>query len=177
MLFPLEGIRPGVTTADLTVTGNVEEISANVSRSVDVPKPPRPGEARPWFLSDRLDRIGEVIIHVPSFDDVVAPNESASLVGYGCPPESHAPASYTGSLVSPGGGPPVALPLTWLNTADGSREACGWLVGKIDSRLQPGLWTFKPPTDLGGSDSSADVQFSVVPATAIEGAIPAEIRP
>jgi len=177
MLFPLDGIRPGETTVDLTVTGNVEEISANVSKSFDVPKPPGPGEARPWFLSDRMDRMGENAVMAPSLDEVVTPGEFVSFIGYGCPPKDGSHQAYTGQLLPFAGGLPVSLPLAWLNGGDGSQRACGWLAGKIDSPLQPGLWTFKPPTNLGGDVGSAAVQFNVVSTTATEGVVPAEARP
>ncbi|PWU24352.1 MAG: hypothetical protein C5B48_06815, partial [Candidatus Rokuibacteriota bacterium] len=75
MLFPLDEIRPGETTVDLTVTGNVEEISGNVSKSFNIPKPPGPGEARPWFLSDHLDRMGDNAVLAPSFDGIVTPDK------------------------------------------------------------------------------------------------------
>jgi len=157
MLFPLDGIRPGDTTVDVTVTGNVEEISANASKSFNVPKPPGPGEARPWFLSDPLDRMGENAVLAPSFDDTVTPGEFVSFIGYGCPAKGGSPESYTGSLLPFAGGPPVSLPLTWLKRSDGSRQTCGWIAGKVDSPLQPGLWTFKPPTNLGGQEGPAFV--------------------
>lgn len=177
MLFPLDGIQPGDTTVDLTVTGNAEEISANVSKSFDVPKPPGPGEARPWFLSDRMDRMGENAVLAPSFDDVVMPDEFVSFIGYGCPSKDGLTASFTGSLLPFAGGPPVSLKMAWLKGVEGSRPSCGWIAGKLDSPLPPGLWTFKPPTNLGGQEGTADVEFNVVPATATEGVIPAEVRP
>jgi hypothetical protein len=177
MLFPLDGIRPGATTVDVTVTGNVEEMSANVSKSFNVPKPPGPGEARPWFLSERVDRMGDEAVLTPSFDNVVTPGEFVSFIGYGCRAKDDAPASYTGSLVPFGGGPSVTLGMTWLTRADGSRDACGWLAGRIDAPLQPGLWTFKSPVNLRGLDESSGVEFTVVAASATDGALPAEVRP
>jgi hypothetical protein len=177
MLFPLDGIPPGDTTVDLTVTGNVEEVSANVSKSFNIPKPPGPGEARPWFLSDHLDRMGANAVLAPSFDDIVTPGRFVAFMGYGCASENGSPESYTGWLVPFAGGPPVALPLTWLKSPVGSRQTCGWLAGKVESSLPPGLWTFKPPADLGGQDGTSDVEFTVVPAIAPEGVVPAETKP
>jgi hypothetical protein len=162
MLFPLEGIRPGETTIDLTATGNVEEFSANASKTFDVPHPPGPGEARPWFVSSHLDRVGNEAVMVPSFDDVVMRGEYMSLIGYGCAAEDRSGESYAGSIVPPGGGPAVPVPLTWLHRPDGTHRACGWLAGKLNAPLQAGRWTFKPPSNLGGEDASFEVPFIVV---------------
>ena len=177
LLFPLEGIQSGDITVDLTVIGNVEEISANVSKTFNVPKPPSPGEARPWFLSDHLDRMGETAVLAPSFDNIVTTGELVSFIGYGCPSEDRSPETYTGQLFPFTGGPPISLPLAWLKRPDGSRQACGWLAGRLDSPLHPGLWTFRPPTNLVGRELAVGVEFNVMPATATEGVVPAEVRP
>jgi hypothetical protein len=175
MLFPLEGIKPGEVTVDLTVTGDAEDISANASRSFAVPKPPGPGEARPWFLSDHMGRIGETTVNAPSFDDVVTPGEIVSFIGYGCPGKSGVSDSYAGRLVPLAGGATISLPVAWLTKAEGSHQECGWLAGRLETALPPGLWTFNPPPNLAGEAGSAGVEFNVAPPAAPEGAVPAEV--
>jgi VWFA-related protein len=176
LLFPLDRIPPGNTTVDLTVTGNVEDLSANVSKSFDIPKPPGPGEVRPWFLSDHLERMGENAVLAPSFDNVVTPGKFVAFMGYGCVSKGGAPESYTGWLVPFAGGPPVALPLRWLKNPDAPRPSCGWLAGKIDASLPPGLWTFQPPNDLGNQGGTSNVEFTVVSPIAPEGVLPTGMK-
>jgi len=123
MLFPVEGVRPGDTTVDLTVTADVEEVSAKVRRSFEVPKPPKPGEAHPWFLSDHQVRFGESVVLAPSLDEVVSPGEAISFIGYGCRSgEAGAAASFSGRLVPFSGGAPVPVPITW--TSASSLSSC-----------------------------------------------------
>jgi len=177
MLFPLEGVKPGDITVDLTVTGNAEDLSANVSRSFAVPKPPNHGEARPWFLSDHLDRIGGNAVLTPSFDNVVTPGESVSFMGYGCPAKNGSSEPYAGRLVPLAGGPTISLPVTWLERAAGSHHECGWLAGSLATELPPGLWTFTPPPSLAGEAGGGGVDFNVAPTAAPEGAVAAEARP
>ena len=159
MLFPAEGINPGETTIDLIATTGSPDLSAKVTVAFDVPKGPGPGEARPWFLADHLARLAGKAVLAPSLDGVVMPGELVSFLGYACASKTEAKQSYIGSLVPFAGGEPVAVPVSWLErSGDG---ACGWLAGKVETRLSPGLWTFKPPADLTGADASAVVEFSV----------------
>jgi hypothetical protein len=177
MLFPMDGIRPGDTTIDLTVVANTDELSANVSKSTMVPNPPRPGEAGPWYVSNRLDRVGGEAVFAPSFDDVVTQGEFVSFIGYGCPVPEHAPEFYTGSLVPPDGGAPIAVAMRWLKRPDGSRRECGWLAGKMNAPAQTGHWTFMPPADLKAQPGFSGLPLDVVPTIATEIATPAEVRP
>jgi len=177
MLFPLDGIRPGDTTVDLTVTGNVEELSANVSKSFSIPKPPGPGEARPWFLSDHLDRMGDNAVLVPSLDGIVTPDGFVAFMGYGCAPKNGSSGPYAGSLVPLAGGPSVALAVTWLKRPEDAHQACGWLAGRLDAPLPAGLWSFKPPKELGGGAGSSDVEFTVLAAITPEGVAAADTSP
>jgi VWFA-related protein len=163
MLFPMEGIHPGDATVDLTVTGNAEDISANVSRTFTVPKPPSPGEARPWFLADHYDRVGERAVLAPSFDGVVSADEFVSFIGYGCLPKGGPAATYTGRLTPREGGATLPFQVAWLTKTDGSSAACGWLAGKLETPLTPGHWRFTPPADLAGGDAGAGVDFDVAP--------------
>lgn len=177
MLFPVDDVRPGDTTVDVTATSNVEEISANIRKSFDVPEPPHPGEARPWFLSDRLVRFGESDVMAPSLDDVVSSGQPLSFIAYGCRPKGTAPASYSGRLVSFAGGAAVPVPVVWLEPPHNSRDGCGWLAGRISAPEQPGLWTFEPPPNMSSKkERAAAVEFNVVSTTA-STTIPAEVKP
>jgi hypothetical protein len=46
------------------VTADAEGVSATVRKFFTVPEAPEPGEARPWFLSDRLVRVGEAVLEI-----------------------------------------------------------------------------------------------------------------
>jgi len=182
MLFPVEGVRPGDTTVDLTVTADVEEVSAKVRRSFEVPKPPKPGEAHPWFLSDHQVRFGESVVLAPSLDEVVSPGEAISFIGYGCRSgKAGAAASFSGRLVPFSGGAPVPVPITWLDESPKAGDSCSWLYGRVDAALAPGLWSFEPPKELASAKKAvAPVEFSVVsdaPAPSTPATLPAELQP
>jgi hypothetical protein len=161
MFFPVEELRPGEATVELTVTGSLEEISANLRRSFTVPEPPRSGEARAWFLSDRVARFGKESVPVPSLDNVVGPGEPLSFLGFGCRGQTATDEAYSGSLTPFGGGPSVAVPVTWLHGIAPLRDGCGWLLGRTAAPLEPGLWTFQPPSNRGRVEATSRVEFSV----------------
>jgi len=152
--------------AEFTVTANVAELAANTNTSFEVPRAPGGGEARPWFLSDQVARIGESAVLAPSFDAIVMPGEPVAFMGYACRSKDDPHESYTGSLAMVGGGAPTTVALTWMEPSAGSDKACGWLAGKLDAPLAPGFWTFKPPSNLGGAEESPGVEFNVAPALA-----------
>jgi len=185
MLFPVEsGVKPGEATADLTVTSDAEEISAKVRKNFDVPKAPKVGEARPWFLSDHQVRFGESVVLAPSLDDEVTPDESISFIGYGCRKEKGGPAVYSGRLVPFSGGPEIALPIAWMSTGDSSgkpgrsaAESCGWLRGQVESPLPAGLWTFVAPKDLAKEHSpGTEIEFRVISTGPQPAILPAEVQ-
>jgi hypothetical protein len=164
MLFPLDGIKTGSTTLDLNVTSNVEDVAANVSRSVAVPVPPAEGETGPWYLSSRSRRLGDNDVLAPSFANVASADDLVTFVGYGCPMKGE-PHDYAGALTSAAGGEAIAIPLAWLKPVDGSQRACGWLAGHVASPLAPGAWTFKPPANRNGHGAPVPVEFSVTTAS------------
>jgi len=165
MLFPLEGIKTGLTTLDLNVTSSVDEVAANVSRSVTVPVPPVEGETGLWYLSSRSRRLGDNEVLAPSFANAAGPDDLVTFVGYGCPlkGEHH---DYAGSLTPAAGGDAIAVPLTWLKPVDGSQRDCGWLAGQVSSPLAPGAWTFKPPANRNGRGAPGDVLFTIATTAA-----------
>jgi hypothetical protein len=164
-VFPVDGIRPGRHTASLRALGVGGEVAANVRSDLEVPKPPRPGETGPWFLVDRLARMGSRVTVVPSLDGVLAENHGGLILGYGC----------RGTRSDPGAGRLVALnrdfaedvPVDWLEASEGmpvDGGHCGWLAGRIEPTLGLGLWRFDPP--LAEQDDRAKppvVEFRVVP--------------
>ena len=176
MFFPVEELRPGEATVELTVTGSVEAISANLRRSFTVPEPPRSGEARAWFVSDRVARFGEDSLPVPSLDNVVNPGEPISFLAFGCNGQTGLDQAYSGRLVPFAGGPSVAVPVAWLHGFARLRGGCGWLVGRTAAPLEPGLWTFEPPSNLGRVEATSRVEFSVSASDGSE-MLPAEVRP
>ena len=157
MLFPADEVVAGETTVDLIATTNVGDVSARASASFEVPKAPAAGEARPWFLADHLARIAGNAVLAPSLDGVVMPGELVAFLGYACAAKEGAKEIYTGSLVPLAGGTPLEVRVSWLERGG----ACGWLAGKVDTALQPGLWTFKPPPELSGGGAAVDVDFNV----------------
>ena len=176
MVFPIEKVRSGEATVDLTVTADAEGVSANVRKFFTVPEPPEPGEARPWFLSDRFVRVGEAVLRVPSLDETVSPGEAGSVMGYACRANKRAAASYTGRLLPLAGGAGVAVTLGWVDPPRHLGDGCGWLVGAIPDSLPAGMWTFEPPADLGGGEGTPAVEFSVV-SSAPPATLPAELAP
>jgi hypothetical protein len=164
MLFPVEGIDPGEMSIDLIATSGSPDMSAKVTVDFDVPRAPGPGEARPWFLADHLARVSGSAVLAPSLDGVVMPGELLSFLGYGCASKTPSTESYTGSVVPFAGGSPVAVSVGWLESV--TPGGCGWLAGKVEAPLPPGLWTFKPPADLAGDGDASGVEFNVVAATA-----------
>jgi hypothetical protein len=168
MLFPADRIDPGEITIDLIATTGSTDMSAKVTASFDVPKAPGSGEARPWFLADQLARVGSSAVLAPSLDGIVTPGEIVSFLGYGCASKNDPKDSYAASLVPFAGGEPVPISVVWLDgtVAPGG---CGWLAGKVEMLLQPGLWTFKSPAELAGAGAAPVVEFNVVSSTASAG--------
>jgi hypothetical protein len=176
MVFPVEKVRPGEATVDLTVTADAEGVSANVRKFFTVPEPPGPGEARPWFLSDRFVRVSEAVLRAPSLDETLSPGEVGSVMAYACRAKEGAAASYTGRLIPLAGGAGVAVTLGWVDPPRHPRDGCGWLVGAVPDSLASGLWAFEPPSELGGGEGTATVEFSVV-SSAPPASLPAELAP
>ena len=177
MVFPVDHVPSGDLTAELTVLGNAEDISANVRTLVSIPKPPEPGEARPWFFSDRLVRSGDELLRIPSLDDALSAGESGAILGYGCSPTKGSSATFTGRLTpfDDSAGAPIPMRILWLNGPAPENERCGWLIGAIPSALKPGLWGFEPPDDLEGAEKAPPVEFNVLPAS--DGkTVPADLR-
>ncbi len=161
---------------DLTVTADAEGVSASVRKFFSVPKPPGPGEASPWFMSDRFVRMGEAVVRLPSLDEIVSPGEVASMMAYACRAKEGAAASYTGRLIPLAGGPAIAVTLGWVDPPRLPRDGCGWLIGAIPDTLASGLWTFEPPANLGGAEGTSAVEFAVV-SSAAPATLPAELAP
>ena len=92
------------------------------------------------------------------------PGELLSFLGYGCASKTQSKESYTGSVVPFAGGSPVAVSVSWLESV--APGGCGWLAGKVEAPLPPGLWTFQSPADLAGDGEAPRVEFNVVASTA-----------
>jgi len=141
------------------------------------------GEARPWFLSDHQVRFGENIVLAPSLDDEVMPDETVSFLGYGCRKEKSGAATYRGRLVPFTGGPEVSLPIAWMEAGGASSgsgrpadESCGWLRGRVEAPLAPGLWTFVPPKELSKGVTGAELEFRVISTTPPPATLPPEVQ-
>lgn len=162
--FPVEGVRPGEATIAVRARGVAPdgEIVANVRDFYTVPKPPGPGQTRPWYLADRMARVGESVTLLPSLDGLLSSDHAAVVVGYGCvDAESPPGGERRGRLVAESDAVPVNVPIEWLDgrppePADG----CGWLVGRVGPDLEPGLWRFEPP-DASDAERT-EVMFRVV---------------
>ena len=176
LVFPVEKVGQGEATLDVTVTADAEGVSANVRKFFTVPKPPGPGEARPWFLSDHLARVGDAVLRAPSLDGTLSPGEVGSVMAYACRGKTGASPTYTGRLIPIAGGAGVAVTLGWVDPPRHPSDGCGWLVGAIPDTLASGLWTFEPPADLGRGESASPLEFSVV-SSAPSAALPAELAP
>ena len=163
MVFPLDKFGPGTNTVVLRAVGVGSEISAIVRSSLEVPDPPGPGQAHPWFLSEGLARAGDALTLLPSLDGVLGPAHSAAVVGYGC--VDRQAQLLPARLVSLDGEPTETVALDWLDPearATGSEAGCGWLVGRVDPSLPAGLWRFEPPPALTAQDSTVPpIEFRV----------------
>ena len=148
LVFHVEDVRSGEATIAVRARGVAAsgEVAANVRGSYTVPEPPGPGEARPWYLTDRLTRAGSVMTLLPSLDGLLGPGREALVVGYGCGDESSFPNNLLGRLVAVADGASTNVPIAWLDeTPPVEHDGCGWLVGRIGPGLEPGLWRFEPP--------------------------------
>lgn len=177
MFFPVDKVPPGDVSAEVTVIGNAEDISANVRTSFLVPKPPAAGEARPWFFSDHVARRGQDVLFVPSLDATLSPGELGTILAYGCRKKNDTAKPFVGRLspLDESAVSPVSVPVVWLAGADAVGEGCGWLAGTIPATIQPGLWSFAVPESLIGGAAPDAVEFTVLPPED-SSKPPAEIR-
>jgi VWFA-related protein len=159
--FPLADVRPGEATVVVRAKGGETDLEANVRGWFTVPEPPGPGEARPWFIADRLARVGDEVTLLPSMDGTVPEESAALLVGYGCPsgPEIDA----TGALVARDGERRVPVPIGWFEAPSESSDgaACGWLVGEVSPDLEAGVWSFEPPASLAYPEELPPLELRV----------------
>ncbi len=165
LVFRVADVRSGEATVAVRARGTAPggEVVANVRGSFAVPEPPGPGEARPWYLTDRLARVGSTVTLLPSLDGLLAPGREALVVGYGCGGKERFPGEGGGRLVALGDGASANVPIAWLDGTPPVEEGgCGWLVGRIGPDLEPGLWRFEPPGSVsGGVEAGASVEFRV----------------
>jgi len=160
--FPIDGVRPGEAAVALRAQGGGVEAAANVRATFSVPEPPGTGQARPWFIADRLVRVGDEVTLLPSMDGTMPLDSPALLVGYGCP--GGAAADMTGALVSREGDRRVLVPIGWFEApADSSGVTCGWLVGEVSPDLEAGVWGFEPPASLAYPDELPPLELRVAP--------------
>ncbi len=161
LVLPVEKVRPGETTLDLIVTADAEGISARVRKSFELPRPPAPGEAGPWLLSDRFVRLGEAVVRAPALDGSVSPGEAGAVMAYACRAEGDASESYEGDLLRFAGGERVAVALGWVDPPRPAAGGCGWLVGALPDSLPSGLWSFEPPEEFESGAGSPPIEFAV----------------
>lgn len=163
LVFPVDHIRPGLNTVVLQAKGMGGDIEANARAVLEVPEPPRLGEAGPWFIADSLARAGETVTVLPALDGILEPAGQALIVGFGCPRE---PAELgAGQLVALDAEATARIPIDWLNAPASPVQPghCGWLVGRIMPPLGPGLWRFDPPDALAstGAKPRPSIEFRV----------------
>ena len=152
----------------MAVTARVTGTSIGASSQADyaVPLPPRPGEIRPWFLVDKVVSVGNQLSLLPSMDDNFEENQSLLILGYGCPPEQGETAPGYGKLVFEQPEVTRDLPIRWFDLGDEvvvSQTGCAWLIGEIDTPLQPGAWAFYPPSFDGTFPELPSLRFRVLP--------------
>jgi VWFA-related protein len=165
LVFPIDNVRPGEATIALMARGVAgrAEVAANVRSAYTVPRPPGPGEARPWYLTDRLARTGSNVTLLPSLDGIFAADREALVVGYGCRDAERLRGNMRGRVVAHASGANASVPIKWLDGAEpAAADGCGWLVGRIGPHLAPGLWRFDPPADAAGA--GAGIDFRIVAA-------------
>ncbi len=161
LVLPVEKVRPGETTLDLTVTADAEGVSAGVRKSFELPRPPAPGEAGPWLLSDRFVRLGDAVVRAPALDGSVSPGEAGAVMAYACRADGDASESYEGDFLRFAGGERVPVALGWVDPPRPAAGGCGWLVGTLPDSLPSGLWSFEPPEEFEGGAGSPPVEFAV----------------
>jgi VWFA-related protein len=165
LVFPIESVRQGEAIVAVRAQGKAAdgEVAASLHVQQTVPEPPGPGEARPWFLADRLGRASSTVTLLPSLDGLLPADREAWIVGYACDTDQTRSSEAPGRLLSIDGNLSVPVPIAWL---DPSRpNACGWLAGLVERGLSPGLWRFEPPeTFRAGADARVGVEFRVVAA-------------
>jgi VWFA-related protein len=172
-IFPLDTIRPGENTVALRAIGVGGEIAANVRNDLEVPRPPGPGEAGPWFLVDRLAQMGGTVTIIPALQGVLEENHGGLIVGYGCQGPEVGPGE--GRLVALDHEEVVVVPVEWLDesiSAPAPEGHCDWLAGPVDAALGLGLWRFEPPmVKRHGKKRTAEVEFRVVPGEEVAFAV------
>ena len=164
-VFPLDDIRPGRNTAVLRAVGVGGEVSANVRSELDLPEPPGPGQAHPWFLIDRLARAGTAETVLPALDGILTEGSGGLIIGYGCRGEH--PGFEAGRLLALDGVGNRAVPIDWLEQPSGDASfgaRCWWLAAVIDRDLEDGLWRFEPPAarEPEGPGSNG-IEFRIAP--------------
>ena len=171
-IFPLDTIRPGQNTVALRAMGVGGEVAANVRNELDVPRPPQPGQAGPWFLVDRLARVGDTVTVIPALQGVLAQNRGGLIMGYGC--QGTTPGTGDARLVALDGEETVTITVEWLDASGPSpvpEGHCEWMAGPIDATLGLGLWRFEPPMARPNDKKPPEVEFRVVPPEEIAFAV------
>jgi len=163
LLFPVEGIRPGLNEVALRAVGVGGEVSANVRSWLEVPEPPGAGETGPWLRVDRPARIGDRYTVMPALDGRLPSNRSSLVLAYGCLAEEARPAA--GRLLALDGTEVLEVSIGWLEEPAAAGEPpvkCGWLAGRVEPGLEPGLWRFEAPESLTREgDQPLSVEFRV----------------
>ena len=164
-VFPVEDVRPGEATVTLRASGGDGEVAANVRVSTVVPEPPRDGEARPWFLVDRLARAGERLTILPALEGILASETPALVIGYGCAARGAPAGGFHGRVAALKDESARPVSIDWLDAEASRPDGCGWLAGDIDGGLAPGLWRFEPPAALTAEDEDLSILFRVAGRT------------
>jgi len=158
MVFPVKDLRAGEIAVFLRATADPEGMSAVARVDSEIPVPPLAGEARPWFLVDRLVRIGDNATLFPSLDGIIGSGDERVVLGYGCPGGTLTNVVPAARLVGPGKQSRL-LPVAWLDAPEDER--CAWLVARITGELDPGVWRFEPPPGLSEGKRSPGFDFRV----------------
>jgi VWFA-related protein len=160
--FPIEDVRPGEATVVVRAQGTGTDVAANVRATLTVPNPPGPGEARPWFIADRLARVGDEVTLLPSMDAVLPVEAPAMLVGYGC--QRDPGADSVGALVARETERRIEVPIGWFEppqSGERGAAACGWLIGDVSGIPDPGVWRFEPPASLAYPDDLPPIELRI----------------
>jgi hypothetical protein len=160
-MFPVD-VSPGEVTVTVTARATGTNIGANSRTHFSVPRPPAPGEIHPWFLVDRIIRVGDELSLAPAANGDFPEDSPPLFLGYGCAPEAGDLVAREATLMRHGGETRRDLPVAWLDPEGQGKQSvvpelagCGWLVGKVASPLAPGLWDFFPPLFGTSADGGA----------------------